>query len=74
MLHRTFMYHATTDWLTTATQLSQLTVALYSGIQMGTLESPALVQSLFSIYLGPDPVAPEAKSSIGQGLVQLLNE
>lgn len=45
-----------------------------NGKQMGVLESPALVHSLFSIYLGPNAVSPEAKSNIGQGLVELLNE
>lgn len=43
-------------------------------LQVRTITSPALVKSLFSIYLGPDPVSAGAKDSFGCGLVQLLKD
>jgi hypothetical protein len=49
-------------------------VAQVDGKQVGSINSPALVQALFDIYVGPDPVSNEAKKSFGKGLELLLNE
>ena len=42
--------------------------------QVGTIESPELVKALFGIYLGSDPVSPDAKAGFAQGLAALLAE
>ncbi|GBF94321.1 hypothetical protein Rsub_06943 [Raphidocelis subcapitata] len=44
------------------------------GKQVGAIESPELVRALFDIYLGKDPVSPDAKKSFGAGLASLLAE
>lgn len=56
-----------------ASPLSCINV-LTSHLQVGSINSPALVKALFDIYVGPDPVSVEAKKSIGKGLELLLNE
>jgi hypothetical protein len=42
--------------------------------KVGTIDSPELVKALFDIYLGKDPVSPDAKKSFGAGLASLLAE
>lgn len=40
----------------------------------GTIYSQALCRSLLGIYLGPSPVSPDAKTSIGSGLAHLVSK
>lgn len=42
--------------------------------QVGTIKSPLLTKTLFDVYLGTDPVSPDAKDSIGRGLKNLATE
>eukprot|EP00882_Tetradesmus_deserticola_P028756 GHRQ01032040.1.p2 GENE.GHRQ01032040.1~~GHRQ01032040.1.p2 ORF type:complete len:144 (+),score=72.36 GHRQ01032040.1:722-1153(+) len=49
-------------------------VTQIDGKQVGSIQSPALVKALFDIYVGPDPVSTDAKSSIAKGLAALINE
>ncbi len=43
------------------------------GKHAGTIKSKDLCQSLLAIYLGPSPVSPDAKDSIGTGLAGLVS-
>lgn len=47
---------------------------LLACVQVGSINSPALVKALFDIYVGPEPVSVDAKRSFGKGLELLLNE
>lgn len=42
--------------------------------QIGVIKSPLLTRTLFDVYLGHNPVSPDAKQSIGRGLVNLAIE
>lgn len=44
------------------------------GKDAGTVQSPALCQSLLGVYLGKSAVSPDAKESIGSGLAKLIAE
>lgn len=44
------------------------------GKQAGTISSPALCESLFDIYLGTNPVSPEAKTNFGANLASVIKE
>eukprot|EP00798_Chlamydomonas_sp_ICE-L_P015760 gene15761-21883_t len=50
---------------------SNLTTTI-GGKKKGVINSPALCRSLFGVYLGPDAVAPKAKSTFGQNLATAL--
>ena len=43
-------------------------------LQVGIIKSSLLTRTLFDVYLGRDPVSPDAKQSIGRGLVNLAIE
>ncbi len=43
-------------------------------LQVGIVKSSLLTRTLFDVYLGRDPVSPDAKQSIGRGLVNLAIE
>ncbi len=43
-------------------------------LQKGAIQSPVLCRALFDLYLGSDPVSPEARASFGQGVAALLAE
>ncbi|KAG2486136.1 hypothetical protein HYH03_015229 [Edaphochlamys debaryana] len=49
-------------------------VTQIGGKEMGTIASPSLCTSLFSIYLGSDPVSKDAKSTFGHSLAQAIRE
>ena len=40
-------------------------------LQVGRIHSPVLAEALFDIYLGTNPVSPDAKESISRGIAQL---
>ncbi len=40
-------------------------------MQVGRIHSPVLAEALFDIYLGTNPVSPDAKESISRGIAQL---
>ena len=40
-------------------------------LQIGEVRSPAFTKSFFSLYLGDNPVSPDAKKNIGKGLTAL---
>lgn len=42
------------------------------GTQRGSISSLSLCRSLFDIYLGTDPVAPEAKTTLGKSLAAVF--
>lgn len=42
--------------------------------QVGVIKSPLLTRTLFDVYLGSNPVSPDAKDSIGRGLKNLATE
>lgn len=44
------------------------------GREKGELSSKALVESLLDIYLGRDPVSPDAKRAFGEGLAAMMRE
>ncbi len=46
----------------------------WDGMQVGIIKSPLLTRTLFDVYLGQNPVSPDAKQSIGRGLVNLAIE
>eukprot|EP00891_Asterochloris_glomerata_P005611 jgi/Astpho2/5611/Aster-02863 len=39
--------------------------------EVGRIHSPVLAEALFDIYLGTNPVSPDAKESISRGIAQL---
>jgi hypothetical protein len=43
-------------------------------LQKPAIQSPVLSKALFDLYIGSDPVSPDAKESFGQGLAKLLSE
>ena len=45
---------------------------LVDGKRVGSIKSPALVKSLFGLYLGPDPVSADTKSNFGRNLASVL--
>lgn len=47
-------------------------VTSIDGAQVGRLSSKALSQALWGIYLGPDPVSPDAKQTLGTSLAAAL--
>lgn len=49
-------------------------VTKVDGKTKGTIASPSLCGALFDIYLGADPVAPEAKASFGKSIASILKE
>ena len=52
--------------------LHALSVKVY--VQVGVIKSPLLTRTLFDVYLGSNPVSPDAKDSIGRGLKNLATE
>lgn len=48
--------------------------ALQPLLQVGVVKSPLLTRTLFDVYLGQNPVSPDAKESIGRGLMNLAIE
>jgi len=44
------------------------------GKEVGVIKSANLVKALYGVYIGSDPVSPDAKKDIGYGLAALLNE
>ena len=50
------------------TQEGQKLVTKVDGTQKGSIASSSLCSSLFDIYLGSDPVAPDAKETFGKSL------
>ena len=44
------------------------------GKEVGTVRSRALCESVQTIYMGPDPVAPDAKASFAEGIARMLTE
>jgi len=46
--------------------------AQVNGKVVGTVKSRALCESLQAIYMGPDPVSPDAKQSFADGLSLML--
>lgn len=48
--------------------------AQIDGKDLGTINSPALCQSLLGVYLGKSAVSPDAKENIGSGLAKLIAE
>ena len=55
-------------------QEGQKLVTKIDGTQKGSISSTSLCRSLFDIYLGADPVAPEAKSTFGSNLASILKK
>ena len=49
-------------------------VTKIDGVQRGSISSPSLCRSLFDIYLGTDPVAPEAKTTFGKSLAAVFKK
>ncbi|GAX81480.1 hypothetical protein CEUSTIGMA_g8909.t1 [Chlamydomonas eustigma] len=49
-------------------------VTKIDGLQRGCINSKSLCRSLFDIYLGDDPAAPDAKAVFSKSLVASLNE
>ena len=49
-------------------------VTKVDGKAKGSIASPALCGALFDVYLGSDPVAPEAKASFGRTIASVLKE
>jgi hypothetical protein len=47
-------------------------VTKVDGKHMGSISSSVLSNSLFDIYLGPDPVSPDAKATFGKTLAAVL--
>lgn len=45
-----------------------------SSCQVGVIKSALLTRTLFDVYLGSNPVSPDAKDSIGRGLKNLATE
>ena len=52
---------------------SRLTTQI-DGREAGSVRSRALCESVQTIYLGPDPVAPDAKASFAEGIARMLEE
>ena len=44
------------------------------GREAGTVRSKALCDSVQTIYMGPDPVAPDAKASFAEGIARMLED
>ncbi len=44
------------------------------GREAGTVRSRALCESMQTIYMGPDPVAPDAKASFAEGIARMLED
>ena len=55
-------------------QEGQKLVTKIDGAQKGVINSPSLCRSLFDIYLGQDPVAPDAKLTFGSTLAANLKK
>ena len=61
------------------TKLAHVTVSCrwptqIDGREAGTVRSRALCESLQTIYMGPDPVAPDAKASFAEGIARMLED
>ncbi|RMZ55687.1 hypothetical protein APUTEX25_000270 [Auxenochlorella protothecoides] len=63
-------FHRGTEvaFTTSGTQLD----TYIDGVKAGTIASPTLVKGLFEMYLGQDPVAPDAKRAFAQGLAKAM--
>jgi hypothetical protein len=48
--------------------------ARVDGVDRGSVRSRALCESLLDIYLGRDPVSPDAKRAFGEGLAALMKD
>ncbi len=44
------------------------------GKEVTSVRSRALCESVQTIYMGPDPVAPDAKKSFAEGIARMLAE
>ncbi len=42
------------------------------GEELGSIKSKTLVRAFMRMYLGPNPVSPDARDSFGKGLAGLL--
>eukprot|EP00899_Mesostigma_viride_P024278 jgi/Mesvir1/5034/Mv02239-RA.2 len=49
----------------------QLTTTI-AGKEMGTIASPKLCRTLFSLYLGDDSITPELKENVGKSVAKLV--